>query len=75
MGISKRGDCYLRKCLVHGARSVVYRAKNKTDSRSKWINTISQNRGFNKACVAVANKNMRIAYALLAKEQDYKAAV
>ena len=38
LGISKRGDPYLRTLLVHGARSVVYRAKAKTDCRSRWIN-------------------------------------
>lgn len=43
LGISKRGDPYLRTLLIHGARSVVYRCVKKTDSRSRWIAT---NRGF-----------------------------
>ena len=72
LGISKRGDCYLRKNLVHGARSVVYRARHKTDRFSQWVNRISETRGVNKACIAVANKNMRIAWALLAQDEAYR---
>lgn len=49
MGISKRGNCYLRKLLVHGARSVVYRCRNKDDSRSKWLAEIEERRGIMKA--------------------------
>ena len=59
-GISKRGDNYLRKLLVHGARSVVYRSKNRTDKRSLWINSLVKRCGNNKACIALANKNARI---------------
>lgn len=72
LGISKRGDPYLRKVMVHGARSVVYRAQNKTDKRSLWINSLRNRRGTNKACVAVVNKNIRIAWALMAQDEDYK---
>jgi transposase len=60
--------------LIHGARSVVTRAAGKTDSRSRWVNTLRQRRGFNKTCVAIANKNARIAWALLAKDEDYRRA-
>lgn len=74
LGISKRGDSYIRKTLVHGSRSVVYRAKNKTDKRSLWINSIAQRRGENKACVAVANKNVRIIWSMLHHETDYRKA-
>ena len=56
LGISKRGDPYLRTLLIHGARSVVYRAKAKTDQRSLWIMDKQQRLGTTKACVAVANK-------------------
>jgi len=55
MGISKRGDPYLRTLLIHGARSVVYRAKNKIDKRSIWIADKQQRLGTTKACVALAN--------------------
>lgn len=74
LGISKRGDSYVRKLLVHGARSVVYRARRKIDKRSLWINQIAERRGKNKACVAVANKNIRIVWAMLTKETNYQKA-
>lgn len=74
MGISKRGDPYLRTLLIHGARSVVYRAKNKADKRSLWIIDKQQRLGTTKACVAVANKNARIVWSLIARDQVYRAA-
>jgi transposase len=74
LGISKRGDPYLRTLLIHGARSVVYRAKTKTDKRSLWINDKQQRLGTSKACVAVANKNARIIWSLIAREQEYRRA-
>jgi transposase len=74
MGISKRGDPYLRTLLIHGARSVVYRATNKTDKRSLWIEDKQQRLGTTKACVAVANKNSRIVWSLIAREQVYRPA-
>lgn len=73
-GISKRGDPYLRMLLVHGARSVVYRATAKTDSRSRWIAEKQRKLGTTKACVAVANKNARIIWALLARNVPYRRA-
>jgi transposase len=60
LGISKRGDRYLRTLLIHGARAVVARAPAKTDTRSRWIVEIQRRRGTNRTCVAVANKNARI---------------
>lgn len=74
LGISKRGDCYIRKLLVHGARAVVYRSRNKKDRRSEWINMLAERRGTNKTCVAVANKNVRIIWSMLVNETDYKKA-
>jgi transposase len=74
LGISKRGDPYLRTLLIHGARSVVYRAKAKTDKRSLWIIDKQQRLGTTKACVAVANKNARIIWSLIAREQEYRRA-
>ena len=73
-GISKRGDPYLRTLLIHGARSVVFRAKAKTDRRSLWIIDKQQRLGTTKACVAVANKNARIIWSLVASEQEYRRA-
>jgi len=74
LGISKRGDPYLRTLLIHGARSVVYRAKAKTDQRSLWIIDKQRRLGTTKACVAVANKNARIIWSLIAREQEYRRA-
>jgi transposase len=74
LGISKRGDPYLRMLLIHGARSVVYRCGSKSDARSRWIADKQRRRGTTKACVAVANKNARIIWALLAKDEPYRRA-
>lgn len=75
LGISKRGDRYLRMLLIHGARSVVYRADKKEDARSRWVSQVKARRGANRACVALANKNARILWALMAHEQGYRKAV
>ena len=74
LGITKRGDPYLRMLLIHGARSVLYRCGTKTDSRSRWIAEKKKILGTTKACVAVANKNARIIWALLAQDEPYRAA-
>jgi transposase len=71
-GITKRGDRYLRTLLVHGSRSVVFWAAKKDDPRSKWIVEKQKKLGTAKACVAVANKNARIIWALLAHDQPYR---
>jgi transposase len=70
-GITKRGDSYMRALLVHGGRSVVKTCENKTDKRSLWINDKKQRCGFNKAAVAVANKNARIIWAIMATGESY----
>jgi transposase len=74
LGISKRGDRYLRSLLVHGARSVVIQAAKKDDRLSRWINKIKAERGFNKAVVALANKMARIGWAVLVNKTEYQAA-
>lgn len=74
LGISKRGDRYLRSLLVHGARAVVRSAKEKDDRLSRWINRIRAERGFNKAVVALANKLARIGWAVLRNKTVYQAA-
>ena len=71
-GISKRGDQYLRTLLVHGARAVIKNCNRKTDSRSLWIIDKKQQRGYNKAAVALANKNARIIWALLVTGECYR---
>jgi transposase len=62
-------DRYLRQLLIHGARSVVSRLGDKTDERSCWLRGIVERRSFNTACVALAHKNARQAWAILAREQ------
>lgn len=75
LGISKRGDTYLRTLLIHGARAVVRSSDNKSDPRSHWINDIKDRRGFNRASVAVANKNARVVWALMANNDTYRCSV
>lgn len=72
-GITKRGDRYLRKQLVHGARAVLSRSKQKTDPLSRWINQLVARRGVPKACVALAARLARIAWVVLQRQEDYKA--
>jgi transposase len=74
LGISKRGDGYLRTLLIHGGRAVVKAAEGKDDAQSRWVNDLVKRRNKNIAAVAVANKNARIAWALLRREEDYRIA-
>ena len=71
LGISKRGDRYLRTLLIHGGRAVIQHAHKYDDRRSRWISEIEQRRGKNISAVAVANKNARVAWALLSQQRDY----
>ena len=75
LSISKRGDTYIRTLLIHGGRSVVRYIGSKEDRRSKWIRDLKERRGANRAAVAVANKNARIIWALLAKDEKYRKVV
>ncbi len=72
LGMSKRGDTYLRTLLIHRARSVMYRAGQRTES-CQWINGVVNRRNKNVAAVALANKNARIVWALLAHDRHYQA--
>jgi transposase len=71
LGISKRGDVYLRTLLIHGARSVLQNIKDKTDATSCWLKVLVARRGKNIATVALANKMARTAYALLSTGEIY----
>jgi transposase len=71
LGISKRGDSYLRTLLIHGARAVLRVAGKKEDPRSRWLQGLCSRRNKNIVAVALANKNARIAWALLTKETDF----
>ena len=75
LGISKRGDSYLRTLLVHGARTVIRHAKNKNDPISNWINDMLERKHINVVAIALANKTARIAWALIAKERDFDPAL
>ena len=72
-GISKRGNCYLRKILVHGARAVVLRSKRDRIAMGTWITALEMRAPRNVLIVAMANKLARIAWAVLASGQDYRA--
>ena len=74
LGISKRGDTYLRTLLIHGARSVILRCETRDDALARWVRGIKERRGFNRASVALANKNARIIWALMAHEETFRAA-
>lgn len=72
LGISKRGNCYLRTLLIHGARAVLKNCTNKTDDLSRWLQGLIERRGFNKAAVALANKNARIVWAMATSGKPYE---
>lgn len=74
LGISRRGDTYIRELLIHGARAVIKNCTNKEDKRSRWIKSLKARNGYNKTAVAVANKNTRIVWALLSKGIKYDVA-
>jgi len=71
-GISKRGDSYVRKLLVHGARSVVNICNKKVDRKNVWVADKKQRCGYNKASVALANKNARVIWAIMATGECYR---
>ena len=71
LGISKRGDAYLRSILIHGARAVVARAKHKEDRLSRWVTGLAERRHPNVAAVALANKTVRMAWAMMNHDADY----
>jgi transposase len=72
--ITKAGSVYLRTLLIHGARSVLSRSQGKTDAFSLWVQALAARRGFKRACVAVAAKNARLIWVLLAKNETYRPA-
>lgn len=72
LGISKRGDAYLRQLMVHGARAAVRTAKNHNDALSLWIQRLSQRKHTNVVVVALANKTARMAWAMLHHDSDYQ---
>jgi len=73
-GISKRGDTYLRTLLIHGARNEIRFRDRRQDNLGAWIRSLVDRRGFNKACVALANKHARIAWRVITHNQEYNPA-
>ncbi len=72
LGISKRGDTYLRTLLIHGARSVLQYIEGKQDKTSEWAHSLLARRNKNVAAVALANKNARTVWALLTKQSKFR---
>jgi transposase len=73
LGMSKRGDAYLRTLLIHGARSAILAAQRKTANTNVWLANLLTRRHPNIAAVALANKNVRTVWALLAHGREFKA--
>jgi transposase len=72
LGISKRGDVYLRTLLIHGARSVILAAQRKVGAADTWLGHLLRRRHLNVAAVALANKNARTVWALLAHDREFR---
>lgn len=71
LGISKRGDRYLRTLLIHGARAALSRYKNTDNEYGRWLIDKKATLSFNKAAVALANKNARIIWSLLKTGEEF----
>lgn len=72
LGISKRGDRYLRTLLIHGARSALLADSRRADGADPWLAGLRERRCANVAAVALANKNARIVWALMAHDREYQ---
>ena len=72
LGMSKRGDSYLRTLLIHGARSVLHQVERHPERAAPWLKQLLSRRPKNVVAVALANKNARIAWALLAHGREYQ---
>ena len=73
LGISKRGDNYLRSLLIHGARSALQQAHRRADPLAAWAVKLKDAKGWNRASVALANKNARMIWAILNSEKPFDA--
>ena len=72
LGISKRGNRYLRRMLIHGARAVLFRVKYDTGGFGEWFRRLAQRAPRNKVVVAIANKLARMAWAVLSSGKEYQ---
>lgn len=73
--ITKRGDKYMRMCLIHGARAVMANLRDKQDKVSCWVRELIERRGYLRAAVALAARNARLIWTLMVKQEDYKVVV
>jgi transposase len=73
LGISKRGDVYLRTLLIHGARALIRLAQQPSRQGYEWVRAVLGRRHPNIAAIAMANKNARIAWALMVRQEPYRA--
>jgi len=71
--ITKRGDDYLRTLLIQGAKSAVMSAGKRDDPISRWLVQLTARVGWQKACVAMANKNARILWAVMTRDEGFDA--
>jgi transposase len=69
--ITKRGDEYLRTLLIQGAKAAVMSAGKRDDPISRWLVQLTARVGWQKACVAMANKNARILWSVMTRDQGY----
>jgi transposase len=69
--ITKRGDVYLRMLLIQAAKAAVMTAHTRDDSISRWLLQLREKSGWQKAAVAMANKNARILWAVMTKGCDF----
>jgi transposase len=74
-GISKRGNCYLRKLLVHGARSAVLRVKRERSTFGPWLDSLERRSPVKIVITAAANKLARIAWAVLSSGDEYRSPI
>ena len=74
LGLSKRGDAYLRRQLIHGARALVKVSQGRSGKLWSWVNGLRARRPFNVVVAAVANKLARIVWAMLSRGEAYRAA-
>jgi transposase len=70
--ITKAGDAYLRSLLVMGARAVMVSVGDKQDRFSRWVRNLVERRGYWKAAIAIAAKNLRLVWAALKYGDDFK---
>ncbi|MBB5345080.1 transposase [Edaphobacter lichenicola] len=75
LGISKRGNPYLRKLFIQGARAVMLRGTKQSIGLRTWIENIALRKHHNVAAVALANKMARIAWVVLSKGEAYRPAL